>query len=182
MKNRFLSRAVPPLRRILIVESGSRAILDKLVPALAERVPGISIDVVTCFPGTPQGPVANNYPVADYPDSAARGRLVAELRNNRYDAIGILCTGVPIMTKWKWALAYRVKAKLLIINENGDYFWADRGNWRTIKQVAMVRSGFSGAKTFPALTRVLAFPFTLLYLVLYAAWVHTRRRLRLLHS
>ena len=69
-----------------------------------------------------------------------------------------------------------------VLNENGDYFWADRGNWRTIKQVAMVRSGFSGARTFPALTRVLAFPFTLLYLVLYAAWVHTRRRLRLLHS
>jgi len=176
--NRFLTRRVPDLRRVLLVESGSREIFDRLIPTLAERTPGISVDVVTCFPGVPRGPVANTFYVVNYTTAEARRGLTAELRANRYDAIGILCAGMPIMTKWKWALAYRIKAKLLIINENCDYFWADRGNWPTIRRFALIRSGLSGARTFPALTRMLAFPFTLLYLLLYAAAVHTRRHLR----
>ncbi len=180
--NRFLTRRVPDLRRVLLIESGSRDIFDRLIPILAERTPGILIDVLTCFPGVPRGPVSTTYSVANYPNAEARRRLLAELRGNRYDAIGVLCAGVPIMTKWKWALAYRIKAKLLIINENCDYFWADRGNWRTIRHFVLVRSGLSGARTFPALARMLAFPFTLLYLVLYAAAVHLRRRLRLLNQ
>jgi len=181
--NRFLTRRVPELRRVLFVESGgSRELFDKLIPSFAERTPGLSIDVVTCFPGVPRGPVRTTYYVMDHQTVASRRELMATLRANGYDAIGIVCAGVPIMTKWKWALAYRVKAKLLVINENCDYFWVDRGNWRTVRRFALVRSGLSGAKTFPALTRILLFPFTLLYLVLYAAWVHTRRRLRLLHS
>lgn len=180
--NRFLSRRVPELRRVLLVESGSRELFDRLIPIFAERTLGVSIDVVTCFPGVPRGPVSSTYHVSSYTSAADRRRLMVELRAKGYDAIGILCAGVPIMTKWKWALAYRIGAKLLIINENCDYFWADRGNWRTIRHFALVRSGLSGARTFPALTRMLAFPFTLLYLVLYAAAVHLRRRFRLLNQ
>ena len=177
--NRFLTRRVPELRRVLLVESGSPELFDKLIPLLKERTPGVSVDVVTCYPGKPRNGAARTYDVTNHLNAASRRELLATLHANGYDAIGILCAGVPIMTKWKWALAYRIKAKLLIINENGDYFWADRGNWRTVRHFALVRSGLSGAQTFPALTRILVFPFTLLYLVLYAAWVHTRRRWRL---
>ena len=30
------------------------------------------------------------------------------------------------MTKWKWALAFRLPVKVLVVNENGDFFWFDR--------------------------------------------------------
>jgi len=36
------------------------------------------------------------------------------------------------MTKWKWWLAAHLRAKVCILNENGDYFYLDYSNWRTV--------------------------------------------------
>ena len=33
-----------------------------------------------------------------------------------------------MLLKWKWAIALRLPAKVFLINENGDYFWFDRGH------------------------------------------------------
>ena len=49
-----------------------------------------------------------------------------------FAALGILCSGEPIMTKWKWWLAAKVPAKIFIINENADYFWLDRARLRQL--------------------------------------------------
>ena len=67
---------------------------------------------------------------------------------------------------------------MLIVNENGDYFWLDRGNWRIIRRFVLFRSGLSGAGAVRTLARLAAFPFTLTYLMLYTAWVHLRRKVR----
>ena len=101
-----------------------------------------------------------------------------------YSILGIICAGEPIMTKWKWAVAANVPAKVFVINENGDWFWADRSNWRIIRHFVLFRAGLSGAEAVPAIARLLVFPFTLLYLVLYAVMVHLRRagRVRPLHQ
>ncbi|MBY0374139.1 MAG: hypothetical protein K2Q23_09110, partial [Bryobacteraceae bacterium] len=107
-----------------------------------------------------------------------RQQLVRELSANRYDVIGILCTGEPIMTKWKWMLAARIPAKLFIVNENGDWFWVDYSNWRTIWQFASYRAGLSGSGAITTPARLILFPFTLLYLLLYAFRLHTLRFLR----
>jgi hypothetical protein len=104
--------------------------------------------------------------------------MLAEIASRSYGNIGILCTAEPIMTKWKWLLAVRTRAKLFVINENCDYFFVDRGNWRTMRHFVIYRAGFSGAEAVPAILSALAFPFTLLYLVLYAAWAHGRRAVR----
>ena len=179
--NRFLTRRVPPLRRVLLVESGSRQVFDRFVPHLSEKFPAASVDLVTCYSGQPEGfdKVSGSvYRVVDYTTRESRNQLFAELAANRYDVIGILCSGEPIMTKWKWALAWNVQSKVFVLNENGDYFWVDRGHLTTIRHFVLFRAGLSGARAFPTLTRVAAFPFVLLYLVLYAAFVHTQRALR----
>jgi hypothetical protein len=142
------------------------------------------IDLVTCYPGVPEGfpPEAPNstraFRVADYPGRAGLKRLFAELLARRYQVLGIICSAEPIMTKWKWALAARLPAKLFIVNENADYFWCDYSNWRIIAYFALFRAGLAGPGAVRTLARLALAPFTLLFLLCYAAAVHLRRALR----
>ena len=90
----------------------------------------------------------------------------------------MICSGEPILMKWKWAIALRIPAKIFLINENADYFWLDRGHLDLIRQIVLLRSGLAGAGAVRTLARVVSFPFTFMYLVLYATAVHARRALR----
>jgi hypothetical protein len=92
--------------------------------------------------------------------------------------MGIVCSAEPIMTKWKWALAARLPAKIFVINENGDYFWLDRGSLarHPILRAVSRRAHRLGGRAHAG--RLLAFPFTLAYLLLYASIVHIRRAWR----
>ena len=174
----FLRRRQPPVSRILLVESGSRHLIEQVLPGL-RRIYGESIpaDLVTCFPGAPEG-VEAVYRVTEHRGRDGRRRLYRTLAAQRYSIMGILCSAEPIMTKWKWALAARLPAKVFVINENGDYFWLDRGHWRAMLHFALFRAGLTGAGAARTLGRLLVFPFTLLYLVLYASAVHIRRAWR----
>lgn len=178
----FFSKRIPHFHRILLIESGSRQLMDEFLPKLArETNPGLKADVVTCFQGRPQGFDEHGvflYQVADYAGSVGRKKLVETLRENRYDLIGLMCTEQPIMTKWKWMLAARVPAKLFIINENLDFFFVDYSNWKIIAEFALVRAGLYGASAVSTLGRAILLPFTLLYLLLFAIFVHLRRRVR----
>jgi hypothetical protein len=166
---------------VLLIESGSRTLFEQYIPALLNNYgDGIQIDLVTCYTGTPEGlpRTSRVYRVSDYIAAPGRKRLYAELQQNGYDAMGIICSGEPIMTKWKWALTAKVPAKVFVINENGDRFWLDRFHWRTIRHFVLFRSGLSGAGAVGTLARIAFFPFTLLYLLMYAAAVHLKRQLR----
>jgi hypothetical protein len=180
----FFSRYVPPFRRILLVESGSRYLFDDLLPDLPGlHGDGLVMDLVTCYAGEPRGFRPDHgkvYRVSDYSGRAGRKRLYRELAGARYDALGIICAGEPIMTKWKWMLAARVPAKVFVLNENGDYFWLDAGHWRTIRHFILFRAGLSGANAVTTLARLLLFPATLAYLLLYAGMVHLRRKIRMI--
>jgi hypothetical protein len=176
-----LRRHIPPIARILLVESGSRSITEALLPrlrsAFGER---IRVDLVTCYPGQPAGLPAESavYRVSEYAGRTGRRRLYRELRALNYSLTGIVCSGETIMTKWKWALAVQVPAKIFVINENADFFWLDYTQRRIIAHFALVRSGLAGAGAARTAAQIAAFPFTLLFLLLYAATVHTRRALR----
>jgi hypothetical protein len=100
------------------------------------------------------------------------------LKSRNYAAIGIICAAEPIMTKWKWWLAAKIPAKLFIVNENCDFFWADRAHWRLIMHFVFFRAGLTGAAAVPAIARLLFFPVTLSYLLLYAGFVHLRRKIQ----
>jgi len=177
----FFRRSFPPFSRVLLIESGSRHLFENLLPTLYEAHPGMTADLVTCYAGAPknfrpeQGTV---YRVTDYPDSRSRPRLYKELAANRYTILGVICSAEPIMTKWKWVLAARLPGKVFVLNENGDYFWLDRGHLSNIRYFILFRAGLTGAGAVRTLARVVLFPFSLLYLILYAATIHLRRGLR----
>jgi hypothetical protein len=177
----WASKRVPPFSRVLLVESGSRELLDELLSGLYDVHPEMKADLLTCYAGLPANYKTERgkiYRVGDYSGSAARRRLYAELVANGYSVTGIICSGEPIMTKWKWVVAARIPAKLFILNENLDYFWFDRGHWPSIRHFVLFRAGLSGAGAVRTIARLVLFPLTLLYLILYAATVHLRRKLR----
>lgn len=179
----FLSKRMPAFDRVLLVESGSRQLLEDLLSGLYDHYPHMRADLVTCYGGVPERYLADRgrvYRVGDYRDSRARKGLYRELSSNRYDVVVIICAAQPIMTKWKWALALRLPAKLLVLNENCDYFWFDRGHVSSIWDFSLYRAGLSGAGAVSTVARILVFPFTLLFLILFAATVHLRRKLRTL--
>ena len=120
------------------------------------------------------------YRVNDYPGRRLRKTLYSQLDANRYTVVGIICSAEPIMTKWKWALAARLPGKVFVLNENGDYFWLDRGHLSNIRHFVLFRAGLTGSGAVRTLARLVLFPFTLLYLIVYAGTVHLRRKLRTL--
>ena len=179
----FFTRSVPPFSRVLLVESGSRELFEKLLSVMYQNHPEMICDLVTCYAGTPesfrpdQGSV---YRVTDYPAGPARQRLYQELGANQYKIVGIICSAEPIMTKWKWMLAARLPGKVFVLNENGDYFWMDHGHLASIRYFILFRAGLTGSGAVRTLARVVLFPFSLLYLILYAITIHLRRALRTL--
>ena len=175
----FFRRRIPHLTRIVLVESGPRELYETLLPFFYKTSP--EIDLVTCFAGTPstfRADAGRVFQIRAYQGSEGRNRLVQELQAREYAAIGIMCAEQPIMTKWKWMLAARIPAKLFVVNENGDHFWADYSNWRIIRHFILYRAGLSGADAVRTISRLLTFPFTVVFLLAYAAVVHARRALR----
>lgn len=176
----FFTRRQPETARILLVESGSRYLLEGLISGIRSTWGDDAlVDLVTCYPGLPDGFDAQKtkvYRVADYRGSAGRKLLYAELRNQQYTILGVICSAEPIMTKWKWSLAARVPAKVFILNENGDYFWVDWAHWAVIRHFVLYRAGLAGAGAVRTLARLALFPFTLVFLLCYAAAAHLTRR------
>ncbi|MGB9606102.1 MAG: hypothetical protein ACPL88_09535, partial [Bryobacteraceae bacterium] len=85
----FFSLRFPPVRRILLVESGSRHLIEQLVPILRQFWPEAPIGLVTCYAGLPAvlagEPGTEVYHIADYQGRAGRRRLYAELAARGYD-------------------------------------------------------------------------------------------------
>jgi hypothetical protein len=179
----FLTKSVPPFSRVLLVESGRRDLFEELLSGLYNLHPKMKADLITCYAGVPKNfrsDLGAVYRVTDYPHGSSRQRLYKQLAANKYVIVGIICSAEPIMTKWKWMLAARLSGKVFVLNENGDYFWLDRGHLGAIRHFALFRAGLIGTGAVRAVARLVLFPFTLLYLILYAATVHFRRKLRTL--
>lgn len=175
---RFWSLATPPLRRILLIESGSREYADNWLRWLYSGNAHASVDLLTCFDGRPASlPEGTVFPTQDYVTKRARRSLVEELRRNRYDVIAVMCTGEPVMTKWKWYVAAVVPAKVMVVNENADWFWLHRDQWSTVRKFASARLGLSGAGAARAPMQLLALPLTLAYCTAATLYFHLRRRL-----
>lgn len=180
----ILRSAVPPITRVLLVESGARELTERFAPVLRLVCGGaVDVDMFTCL-GAPESTSAilprQIYRSQDYPDRRARSSLLRLLRENDYQAIVLFCADSPLLYRWKWWLALRLPAKVLVANENADCFWLDIANWRGTKEMLAARYGLQGAASFRTLAGVTAFPFVLGWLLLYAALAHTRRGMRIL--
>lgn len=178
----FLSSRHPEITNILLVESGSRSIAETVAPVLYQNhSEAARIDLVSCFATLPRGfnpETSRIYRVADFRGREGRRKLYNLLRQNGYSHIGLICSEEPLMTKWKWALAGQLPAKVFIVNENADYFWFDLSNRKLIRQFVLTRTGLGGAGAVRTLARAISFPFTFFYLLLYATAAHARRALR----
>jgi hypothetical protein len=170
----FFRRHVPPIKRILVVESGERGLAERLIPILGRNHGDPVIDLLTCYPGLPKGcpPGMSIYATTNHPD---RHALMRKLRERNYDIIAVICSGSPILFKTKAALTAALPAKVFVVNENADYFPLDYSNWRLLLRLALDRAGFLGPSAARNLASIVLFPFTLIYLLLYAGFVHTRR-------
>lgn len=178
----FISKHVPPFDRVAIIESGSRQLVENLLPwAYATYGSDIRLDLITCYAGAPKAFRAEQgeiFRITDYGGHAGREKLVSELKARHYSITGVICSAEPIMTKWKWMLALRLPGKVFMLNENGDYFWLDRGHVDTLARFILFRLNLAGAGAVMTIGRVVLFPFSLLYLLAFAGLVHLRRKVR----
>ena len=177
----FLSRRAVPLTGVLLIESGSRSLIEGIAPKLRATWAGdVPIDLLTCFGGLPAGfgPETTIYRTTDYATPERRSELLRQLRTRNYSMVGMICSGEPIMTKWKWMIALRLPVKVFIINENGDYFWVNREQSATVREFCLVRMGLAGEGAIRTIGRLLIFPFSLLFLLLYAFVAHSGRIVR----
>ena len=171
-------KSFPEPTRILLVESGSRELLEKAIHSVRTFWDGRTppIDLFTCFSGVPEGIGDDGqiYRVADYP-GPERKKLLRELKGRGYAVMGIVCSEEPILAKWKTLIMFSVPAKVLIINESGDCFWCDRSNWKAIGRFVASRSGITGATVLRSILQTAVFPLTFVGLLCFAAGAHTVR-------
>jgi len=174
---------VPPMNRVLLIESGPRALAERFAPVLRLVCGPVDVDLLTCLPQPEaDSPILphKTYQTQNYATSKDRRVLLRELRANGYGAIVLLCADSPVLNRWKWWLSMWLPAKVLIANENADCFWLDLAHWRSAKGMLEARYGLHGAASLRTLAELVAFPFVLAWLCMFAVFVHAQRGLRLL--
>ncbi len=182
----FFARRGPspdaPPSRMLLVESGSRSVLESGIERFRSIYGDlVQFDLLTCLPGLPQAlnPASTRvFRVTECRTRADRRKLLGAIRRQGYRLLGIICSDEPVMTPWKIAVAAILPAKVLVFNENADFFWLDWRHRGAIRRFVFARAGLLDEGAVRKLARVAAFPSVLVYLLAYAAWIHLRRRWR----
>jgi hypothetical protein len=177
----LVSRWTPECDRVLVIESGARGAADKFLKSLYNEERPDRVDVLTCHGSAPVSfdtEKGHVYMTQQATSGPARSQLFRELAGARYSSVCLLCTGDPIMTKWKWMVACRIPAKVLIVNENADSFWLDRGHLASVRKLIRERMGLHRITPPRIISQLILFPFTLAALLVFALVVHTERRLR----
>ena len=167
---------------MLLIESGPRDLCRRVIPRLRETFGGgLQIDLLRCLPDDPPGLSggAAVWRTLDAAGAFERWALLRALRRERHPAAAMLCAGDAIMGPWRFALLVMLRAKFLIVNENADFFWLDRGNFGAMRQFLLRRTSLRDPFAARTLARLAVFPFTLAYLLAFAARVHIVRALRL---
>jgi len=171
----FLTRRTPPTSRILLIESGPRPLGELAVQRLKLAFgPETRVDALHCQTAPPDG-VERSWSV----QAQGRWALLRELRREGHPTVALLAAGDPIMAPWRWATLAALPAKFLIVNENADFFWLDRGNAATLVQFLQHRSGLGGESAVRSVSRIVLIPLAFVYLLFYAGAIHLVRALRL---
>ena len=181
----FLTGRIPEVTRILLVESGSREVMQRGLVSLFRVFPEAQFDLCTCFPGLPAvgpptPPIARVWRVTEAQSLASKLGLVFHIARTRPPVAALLFSGEPIMLKWKLLLLLLLPSKMLVVNEHGDFFWLDRTHMSTVRQFLGARWGVNGDDLVRGMCRRAAFPFVFLFLLIAGMVTYTMRWLRLL--
>lgn len=193
--HRLLARAQPSFESVLLIESGPRTVTDRFLPYLYTVKTAARVDVLTCFDKPPASFDFNRGVVCSVHDPEARanrGAFIRNLSSGPYTVVALLCTGSPILEKWKWVLAYRSPARLIAVNEEARYFGLEIWNHRSMRLMLFKRlNPFAdytrdslAAIVFTFLAGIFIAPFTIAFLLLctarlhLVAWLRTRSRSR----
>jgi hypothetical protein len=176
----FFRRTEGPLRRVLVIESGPREAAELTLARFA-ALP--YCDVLTCYKTAPEAFDAARGTLfsVHQPDALANRRAFAKkLAHGPYDAIAILCPGSGVLAKWKWMIAAETRARLIIADEYGEWFFV---SFHNLPQLAVLLIRRSNLASLPllllAVAKLILAPFVIGYLLLYTLVVHLRRMLRL---
>jgi hypothetical protein len=164
--------------QILVVESCAREATERFLKHVYETQRSRRVDLVTCYSGAPAAFDAARgaiYSIHQPEIAEKRGKFISGLNSSPYTLVAIFCTGAPILNKWKWAIALRTRAKVLIVNEHADFFFLDLANRRLARRLLSQRFGGRGSIDVRAIAGVLLVPFTISFLLCYAGLAHVRR-------
>ena len=110
-----LSGRQPDPSAILLVESGSREILERLIPPLRSGWGAeIPIDVFTCYAALPRGFEPHKtrvFRAGDYRTREQRAAALRSLAANRYTWVGIVCSGEPAADEMEVGAGPRAKSQ-----------------------------------------------------------------------
>ena len=177
----FLRSRIPEPTIVLLVESGSRCVMEKAYARMRLIFPQAHFELCTCFPGVPSpSGFERVYRVAEAPDGASKWKMLLAMRRSRPQVAALLFTGEPVMVRWKLVLMLLLPSKLLVVNENGDFFWLDWSNRAVLGRFLRSRLDVEGAELLRAICRLLVLPFLFTFLAAYALLAYLGRWLRLL--
>lgn len=175
----FFRRKVPQARDILVIESGSPEVVQRVLGSIRAIFPNARYYLLTCRPDPSPGSFATVFHTSDYPSWGNKLRLLLTFRRKKWEVMVILCTGERLLWRWKISALLLVPAKVLIVNEHADFFWLHWENWRTLRKLLAVRWGLNLDELFSAILRILVFPFIVLFLLSTAVFLYMRRWRRL---
>jgi hypothetical protein len=184
---KYLFGSFPGADDVFLIESGSPDVSLRVVDKVRTIFPKARYHVLTCWPETahtprlpPKGPYASLFRAADYPTTLDKLRLLLSLARRRWRVLVILCTGEQVLWRWKMLALVIFPSKILIANENADFFWLDWAHRRNLRQFIAVRGGVNRDEIAATILRAMVLPFTFLFLLLTALYLYTRRWRRLL--
>src|SRR5262245_51166616 len=119
----FFTPRIPVVSDVLLMESGSQEVARRALEGIRTIFPSARFHLCTCWPDPPPGVAASLARVTDYPSTWEKLSLLWSYRQKDWQVLAILCTGEPILLRWKVLALFSLPAKVLIINENADFFW-----------------------------------------------------------
>src|SRR5579884_1871662 len=161
----FFRRRVPVPGDILLIESGSPDVALRATAGIRKFFPKARFHLCTCFANSVAEGYESVYRVTEYPGTWKKLGLLFAFRRRPWDVLVILCTREPILWRWKALAALLIPAKVLIVNENADFFWLDWANRRAMRLLLSHRWGVNLEQSFYTLLRALIFPVTFLILL-----------------
>lgn len=176
----FFRRRIPATSDILMIESGSPEVAQRALARIRTLFPDARYHLCTCQPDAPNASYTSVFRATDYPTTWKKLGLLSSFCRQGWNILVILCTGEPILLRWKIMALAMLPSKVLIVNEHADFFWLDWENRRTLRKLASIRWGVNLEEFFDTLLRALVFPVTLLILLVTAGHLYLRRGWRLL--